>query len=377
MSALLGKLLPHPRWAVISVPYVWLLLFFAIPFLIVLKISFSTLAIAMPPYTPVLQLIDNAVTLKLNLSNYLALVTDSQYFLAYASSIKIAAISTFLALLIGYPIAYVIARLPPSSRNIALMLVILPSWTSFLIRVYAWIGILKNNGLINNLLIGIGVIDEPLKILHTPIAAYIGIVYCYLPFMVLPLYTNLVKHDQRLLEAAYDLGAKPWKAFFTITLPLSKAGIIAGCMLVMIPAVGEFVIPELLGGPDTLMIGRVLWGEFFNNRDWPAASAVAIVGSAKNSPRAPAACPSTDAAYKAASVFPSPVGAVTSSSPAPFPRTTPGRCDTRSACRRLGGNGDMSSNRSAANRARPSCAPATSSPSSRASVTASASGRGC
>ena len=275
--AVLRRLLPHPRWAVISVPYVWLLLFFAIPFLIVLKISFSTLAIAMPPYTPILEFVDSAVTMKLNLTNYLALVADSQYMLAYWSSIKIAAISTFLALLIGYPIAYVIARMPPSSRNIALMLVILPSWTSFLIRVYAWVGILKNKGLLNNLLIDIGVIDEPFKILYTPTAAYIGIVYCYLPFMVLPLYTNLVKHDHRLLEAAYDLGAKPWKAFLKITLPLSKAGIIAGCMLVMIPAVGEFVIPEILGGPDTLMIGRVLWGEFFNNRDWPAASAVAIV----------------------------------------------------------------------------------------------------
>ncbi|MDZ4814078.1 MAG: ABC transporter permease subunit [Pseudomonadota bacterium] len=275
--AVLRRLLPHPRWAVISVPYLWLLLFFAIPFLIVLKISFSTLAIAMPPYTPVLEFVDSAVTLKLNLTNYLALVADSQYMLAYWSSIKIAGISTILALLISYPIAYVIARMPPSSRNIALMLVILPSWTSFLIRVYAWVGILKNNGLLNNLLIGIGVIDEPIKILYTPTAAYIGIVYCYLPFMVLPLYTNLVKHDNRLLEAAYDLGAKPWQAFLKITLPLSKAGIIAGCMLVMIPAVGEFVIPEMLGGPDTLMIGRVLWGEFFNNRDWPAASAVAIV----------------------------------------------------------------------------------------------------
>jgi putrescine transport system permease protein len=273
----LKRLLPQPRWAVISVPYVWLLLFFAIPFLIVLKISFSTLAIAMPPYTPILELIDSAVTLKLNLTNYLALVTDAQYVQAYASSIKIAAISTFLTLLIGYPIAYAIARLPPSSRNIALMLVILPSWTSFLIRVYAWIGILSKNGLLNDLLMSLGVIDKELEILGTPTAAYIGIVYCYLPFMVLPLYTNLVKHDNRLLEAAYDLGAKPWKAFFKITLPLSRAGIIAGCMLVMIPAVGEFVIPEMLGGPDTLMIGRVLWGEFFNNRDWPAASAVAIV----------------------------------------------------------------------------------------------------
>ena len=273
----LGKRLPGPRWGVISVPYVWLLLFFAIPFLIVLKISFSKLAIAMPPYTPILEFVDEAVSLKLNLSNYIGLFTDSQYVQAYLSSIKIAGISTLLALLIGYPMAYVIAKLPPSTRNIAMMLVILPSWTSFLIRVYAWIGILKPNGLLNKMLMNLHIISEPLQISNTPIAAYIGIVYCYLPFMVLPLYTNLVKHDNRLLEAAYDLGAKPWKAFFKITLPLSKAGIIAGCMLVMIPAVGEFVIPELLGGPDTLMIGRVLWNEFFNNRDWPKASAVAIV----------------------------------------------------------------------------------------------------
>lgn len=274
---LIKKVVPRPRWAVIAVPYLWQLLFFAIPFLIVLKISFSKLAIARPPYTPILEYVDEALTLKLNLGNYAALFTDSQYVQAYLSSIQIAAVSTFFALLIGYPIAYVIARLPTATRNIAMMLVVLPSWTSFLIRIYAWIGILKNNGLLNNLLMKLGIIDEPLQILYTQMAAYIGIVYAYLPFMVLPLYTNLVKHDQRLLEAAYDLGAKPWKAFFTITLPLSKAGIIAGCMLVMIPAVGEFVIPELLGGPDTLMIGRVLWGEFFNNRDWPAASAVAIV----------------------------------------------------------------------------------------------------
>ncbi|MCY7312948.1 MAG: ABC transporter permease subunit [Pseudoxanthomonas sp.] len=277
MSAWLKKLLPHPRWAVISVPYAWMLVFFAIPFLIVLKISFSKLAIAMPPYTPVLELADNAVSLRLNLSNYIGLFTDTLYVQAYLSSIKIAGISTLLALLIGYPMAYVIAKLPPSTRNIAMMLVILPSWTSFLIRVYAWIGILKPNGLLNDLLLKLRLISEPLQISNTPIAAYIGIVYCYLPFMVLPLYTNLVKHDNRLLEAAYDLGAKPWKAFFSITLPMSKAGIIAGCMLVMIPAVGEYVIPELLGGPDTLMIGRVLWNEFFNNRDWPKASAVAIV----------------------------------------------------------------------------------------------------
>ena len=269
--------LPGTRAGVIGVPYLWLLLFFAIPFLIVLKISFAKMAVAMPPYTSIVEYVDNAFTVNLNLGNYTALFSDSQYVVAYLSSIKIAAVSTLLCLLIGYPMAYFIARMKPSTRNIALMAVVLPSWISFLLRVYAWVGILDANGILNRALLGLGIIDTPLRILYTPLAAYIGIVYCYLPFMVLPLYTNLVKHDQRLLEAAYDLGAKPWKAFFTITLPLSKAGIIAGCMLVMIPAVGEFVIPELLGGPDTLMIGRVLWGEFFNNRDWPAASAVAIV----------------------------------------------------------------------------------------------------
>jgi len=218
-----------------------------------------------------------AFSLRLNLENYLQLVRDQQYLLAYVSSFKIAAISTLLTLVIGYPMAHAISKMSPSTRNIMMMLVILPSWTSFLIRVYAWIGILDRNGLLNQVLMKIGLIDQPLQILYTPIAAYIGIVYCYLPFMVLPLYANLVKHDNRLLEAAYDLGAKPWQAFMRITLPLSKAGVIAGCMLVMIPAVGEFVIPEMLGGPDTLMIGRVLWGEFFNNRNWPVASAVAVV----------------------------------------------------------------------------------------------------
>ena len=277
MNAGLKAWLPSSRWSVIAVPYLWLIVFFAIPFLIVLKISFARMAIAMPPYTSILEYIDNALTLRLNLGNYLTLVTDSRYGLAYLSSIKIAAISTLLCLLIGYPMAYAIARLSPSARNVALMLIVLPSWTSFLIRVYAWIGILDTNGLLNRALIGMGLLDEPLRILYTPAAAYIGIVYCYLPFMVLPLYATLVKLDHRLLEAAYDLGAKPWQAFLRITLPLSRAGIVAGCMLVMIPAIGEFVIPEMLGGPDTLMIGRVLWGEFFNNRDWPAASAVAIV----------------------------------------------------------------------------------------------------
>jgi putrescine transport system permease protein len=271
------SLLPGKRWLVIAVPYIWLLVFFAIPLAIAFKISFSQAAIAMPPYTPVFNWVDGSLSLDINPKNYLYLVKDSLYVNAYLSSIKIAIISTFLCLLIGYPMAYAIARLEPSTRNIALMMVILPSWTSFLIRIYAWIGILKNNGLLNNFLLWTGVIDQPLAIMHTPLAVYIGIVYAYLPFMILPLYANLVKLDLRLLEAASDLGAKPWKAFLKITLPLSKAGIIAGSMLVMIPVVGEFVIPEMLGGPDTLMIGRILWQEFFNNRDWPVASAVSIV----------------------------------------------------------------------------------------------------
>ncbi len=269
--------LPGVRAGVIGVPYLWLLLFFAIPFLIVMKISFAKMAVAMPPYTSIVAYVDNAFTINLNLGNYTQLFADSQYVVAYLSSIRIAVIATVFTLLIGYPMAYVISRLSPSARNIAMMLVVLPSWTSFLIRVYAWIGILDSNGLVNRTLLGMGLIDQPLQILYTPLAAYIGIVYCYLPFMVLPLYANLVKLDHRLLEAAYDLGARPWQAFMRITLPLSRSGIVAGCMLVMIPAVGEFVIPEMLGGPDTLMIGRVLWGEFFNNRDWPLASAVAIV----------------------------------------------------------------------------------------------------
>ena len=268
---------PDVRKLVTALPYLWLLLFFAVPFLIVARISFSSAASAMPPYTDVVGYADRALQITLNLGNYLSLLGDSQYMLAYLSSIKVALIATALTLLIGYPMAYVIASMKPATRSVLMMLVVLPSWTSFLIRVYAWIGILDTHGILNRTLMAIGIIDSPLRILYTPTAAYIGLVYCYLPFMVLPLYANLVKHDRRLLEAAYDLGAKPWQAFVRITLPLSKAGIIAGCMLVMIPAIGEFVIPEMLGGPDTLMIGRVLWGEFFNNRDWPMASAVAII----------------------------------------------------------------------------------------------------
>jgi putrescine transport system permease protein len=277
MKRWLQRWAPGPRWLVIAPPYLWMLLFFAVPFAIALKISFSHSLIAMPPYSDLVNWSGKDLTVSLNISNYLFLLTDSLYYSAYLSSLKIAVVSTILCLLIGYPIAYAIARMPPATRNVALMLVILPSWTSFLIRIYAWIGILKNNGLLNNFLIWLGVIDQPIQILHTNFAVYIGIVYAYLPFMVLPLYTNLVKLDMRFLEAAYDLGARPWKVFLKITLPLSRSGIIAGSMLVLIPVVGEFVIPALLGGPDTLMIGKVLWDEFFNNRDWPVASAVATV----------------------------------------------------------------------------------------------------
>lgn len=275
--SLRGRARPGGRWLVVAMPYFWLLLFFLIPFLIVLKIIFAEVQIAQPPYTRLFELADETLRITLNLGNYLYLLTDDLYLSAYLQSVKVALISTILCLLVGYPMAYAIARAAPTQRNVLLMLIVLPSWTSFLIRIYAWIGLLKNNGYINNLLMALGVIDEPLVLLHTQVAVYIGIVYAYLPFMVLPIYANLVKLDESLLEAASDLGARPWKTFLTVTLPLSKGGIIAGSMLVFIPAVGEFVIPELLGGPETLMIGKVLWQEFFNNRDWPVASAVAIV----------------------------------------------------------------------------------------------------
>lgn len=265
------------RTAVTAIPYAWLLLFFLIPFVIVLKIAFSETQIAMPPYQPILQWVeDRVIAIKLNIGNFLFLLEDSLYWKAYLNSLKVAAVSTLLCLLIGYPMAYAIARANPSWRNILLMMVILPFWTSFLLRVYAWIGLLKNNGFINNFLMWLGLIDEPIVMMQTDFAIYIGIVYSYLPFMILPLYSNLEKMDLTLLEAAQDLGCRPYKAFLTITLPLSMPGVIAGSMLVFIPAVGEFVIPALLGAPDSLMIGKVLWTEFFSNRDWPVASAVAI-----------------------------------------------------------------------------------------------------
>jgi putrescine transport system permease protein len=267
---------------VIVVPYLWLFVFFLVPFIIVFKISLSQTAIAMPPYTPVFDPAEGFAAFwqglrELSLDNYLWLIEDALYVNAYLSSIIIAAISTVLALLVGYPIAYGMARAPSTLRPTLLMLVILPFWTSFLIRVYAWIGILKPEGLLNQFLLGVGVIDQPLLIMNTHAAIFIGIVYSYLPFMILPLYASLEKMDYSLIEAAQDLGCPPITAFWKITFPLSLPGVFAGCLLVFIPAVGEFVIPDLLGGSQTLMIGKTLWNEFFANRDWPVASAVAIV----------------------------------------------------------------------------------------------------
>ena len=266
------------RMLVIGLPMGWLLLFFLLPFLIDLMISFSEVRLAIPPYAPLLEWVDGKlVALHLHLANYRRLFADSLYISAYLYSIKVAAVATLLCLLLGYPMALGIARATPARRNLLLMLVILPFWTSFLLRVYAWMGLLRNNGLINNLLMSAGVIDAPIQMMQTDFAVYIGIVYSYLPFMILPLYTNLEKHDGTLLEAAADLGARPLAAFLRITLPLSVPGIVAGALLVFIPVVGEYVIPTLLGRPDQLMIGRVLSDEFFANRDWPVASAVAIL----------------------------------------------------------------------------------------------------
>jgi putrescine transport system permease protein len=273
----LGRFAISGRGAVVLVPYAWLLLFFAIPFVIVLKISLADQVIAQPPYTALVQWTeDTYLQIKLNLGNYLFLVQDALYWKAYLNSVKIAFISALICLVIGYPMAYAMARAEESWRNVLLMLVVLPFWTSFLLRVYAWIGILNNTGLINNWLIAAGLIDEPITMIRTNFAVYIGIVYSYLPFMILPLYSTLEKLDNTLLEAAADLGCKPFKAFLTITLPLSMPGVVAGFSLVFIPALGEFVIPDLLGGKDSLMIGHVLWDEFFANRAWPVASAVAI-----------------------------------------------------------------------------------------------------
>ena len=266
------------RYFIVAIPYIWLLLFFLAPFVIVFKISLADPIIAQPPFTPFFnQGSDGGFSIYTTFDNFLYLFQDSLYFVTYLNSVKLAFIATLFTLLIGYPIAYGIARSPQPTRNILLLLVVIPFWISFLLRVYSWMGILKTNGLINGFLLWVGVIDQALELLYTDTAVYIGMVYSYLPYMILPLYANLVKLDIRLLEAASDLGAKKWQGFVDVTLPLSMPGIIAGCLLVFIPAIGEYVIPALLGGADTLMIGRVLFDEFFLNRDWPVASAVAIV----------------------------------------------------------------------------------------------------
>ena len=279
-----------PRWTeyvlrnwsgqrlVIAVPYLWLLIFFLVPFLIVLKISFAEFSpLGRPPYEPVFQWLDEgALQIKLLMGSYQYLFNEPLYVSSWLYSIKVAFFSTIFCLMLGYPMSYAIARASPTYRNVFLMLVILPFWTSFLLRVYAWIGLLKTDGVINNVLQWMGIIDEPLAMMNTSFAVYIGIVYSYLPFMILPLYSNLEKHDLTLLEAASDLGAGPIRAFARITLPLSFPGIVAGSLLVFIPAVGEYVIPSLLGRADQLMIARLLSDEFFLNRDWPKASAVAI-----------------------------------------------------------------------------------------------------
>ncbi|MEL6278045.1 MAG: ABC transporter permease subunit [Pseudomonadota bacterium] len=279
MAAFEGASARWGRRIMIGVPYLWLLIFFLIPFAVVLKLSFSSAAIAIPPYAPTWDTWEGVQTFfaELNFDNYTFLFEDSLYVNSYLSSLKIASISTFLTLLVGYPLAYAIARSSDTWRNVLVLLVILPFWTSFLIRVYAWIGILKTEGLLNLALESIGLISAPLQIYNTDWAVYIGIVYSYLPFMVLPLYATLVKLDGSLLEASADLGAKPLTTFWRVTFPLSLPGVAAGCFLVFIPAVGEFVIPTLLGGADTLMIGKTLWTEFFSNRDWPLASAVAVL----------------------------------------------------------------------------------------------------
>ncbi|MGI3186745.1 ABC transporter permease subunit [Nioella aestuarii] len=270
------------RRTLIGIPYLWLLLLFLVPFGIIFKISLSDYAVSIPPYTPTLDLSEGWQGIRsffaaLDWENYVFLTDDDLYWRAYLSSLKIALISTFLTLCVGYPIAYGMAKAAPEWRPMLMMLVILPFWTSFLIRVYAWIGILSTEGYLNQLLLWTGIISDPLQIMNTPTAVYIGIVYTYLPFMILPIYATLERMDDSLLEAAEDLGCSRLSAFWIITLPLSRSGIIAGSFLVFIPALGEFVIPSLLGGSSTLMIGKVLWEEFFSNRDWPVASAVAII----------------------------------------------------------------------------------------------------
>ena len=266
----------------IGLPYLWLVAFFLVPFLIVLKLSFSQTALAQPPYLPVFDLAAGWEGVKdfvaaLTLDGYRLLFSDTLYVTSYLRSLQIAAVSTLILLVLAFPVAYGLARAPKSWQPLLVMAVMLPFWTAFLIRVYAWVTILQHDGLLNRALAAIGIVDEPLSWLATDTAVYIGIVYSYLPFMVLPIYATLEKMDDSLIEAASDLGCPPWKAFWTVTLPIALPGVFAGALLCFIPVVGEFVIPDLLGSSDTLMIGQTLWTEFFSNKDWPVASALAIV----------------------------------------------------------------------------------------------------
>lgn len=276
-SAFFRRILHSSFW-VVGLPYGWVLLFFLVPFLIVLKISFSELQIGLPPYGPLLKWVEQGVLLiKLDFTNYQFVGLDSLYVLSYLDSFVIALLGTVGCLFIGYPMAYGISKTEGRLRVVLLMLVVLPFWTSFLLRVYSWIGILSPHGFLNMGLMKLGLITDPLVILNTTFATLIGITYCYLPFMILPLYASLEKIDSTLMEAAYDLGAKPFQVFLKIILPLSMPGVLSGSVLVLIPAMGEFVIPELLGGSQTLMIGKILWNEFFTNHDWPVASALAVI----------------------------------------------------------------------------------------------------
>ncbi len=266
------------RQIVTVVPFLWLLVFFLAPFFIVAKISLAELAIASPPFTSLIEWTgDGIMTIRLVFDNFIYIWEDSLYFDTYVNSLKISVTSTFFCLLFGYPIAYAIVRSGPVAKPLLLFAIILPFWTSFLLRVYSWMGLLADQGTINNLLIALGIIDEPIRMLYTEFAVYIGIVYTYMPFMILPLYANMEKLDNSLNEAAADLGSRPTNTFFKITLPLTMPGIVAGSLLVFIPATGEYVIPDLLGGGNVQMIGRVLYNEFSRNSDWPVAAAVAIV----------------------------------------------------------------------------------------------------
>jgi putrescine transport system permease protein len=283
--ASLGSKLKLGNRTVLGIPFLWLLIFFALPFLILLRISLTDMGEGIDPFAQMLFNTDGKWRLVLKVENFLSVIReeagstwfDTIYVEAYWLSIRYALFTTILCLLLGYPFAYFIARAKPEHRPIYLMLIMLPFWTSFLLRVYAWKGILADQGVVNKALMGLGIIDEPIIMLYTNVSMLVGMTYVYLPFMVLPLYANLVKMDLRLLEAAQDLGANSWKAFWLITVPLSRTGIVAGCMLVFIPCVGEFVIPSLLGGADNIMIGRVVWDEMFSANNWPRASALAII----------------------------------------------------------------------------------------------------